>query len=393
MNAYDVIIAGCGPAGATAGYILARHGLKTAMIDRAVFPRPKLCGGLLPLKTTDLLARVFGETRESLATSGIINYTSNGYQIFYRQKLLVEKTTDLPFSFIDRETYDHFLLEKARSQGADVFEGERLTGIDADGGVLRTSSGRHYQARFIIGADGVHSAVRKCLPESRQGTGHRSRNLAAALEVFVPRTRLCRNMEHPMVHLGYVDWGYAWVFPNRDRVVIGLGGLPGRNTKNFREILHEYLSGLNILQPGEDVRSLRIHGYPIPYGSMAMRPVCGNIMLTGDAAGFADPITGEGIYYAHRSAEMAAMGIIRSLESGFSVEDIYLKLLRKHVFPDLLCAWQLRTIVFNALRFLPPALIGKLVQWGDTRALNVIHGLKAYPLNRKANEMHGDIQV
>ena len=68
-------------------------------------------------------------------------------------------------------------------------------------------------------------------------------------------------------------------------------------------------------------------------------------------------------------------------------------LLKKHVFPDLLCAWQLRTIVFNALRFLPPALIGKLVQLGDTRALNVIHGLKAYPLNRKANGMHGDIQV
>ncbi|NMD41175.1 MAG: geranylgeranyl reductase, partial [Deltaproteobacteria bacterium] len=75
MNTYDVIIAGCGPAGATAGYLLAREGHSTAMIDRAIFPRPKLCGGLLPLKTLGLLERVFGDTPETLTENGIITCT------------------------------------------------------------------------------------------------------------------------------------------------------------------------------------------------------------------------------------------------------------------------------------------------------------------------------
>ncbi|HON94368.1 MAG TPA: NAD(P)/FAD-dependent oxidoreductase [Deltaproteobacteria bacterium] len=392
MNTYDVIIAGCGPAGATAGYLLAREGHSTAMIDRAIFPRPKLCGGLLPLKTLGLLERVFGDTPETLTENGIITCTSSGYRIFFREELLVRGTTDLPFSFIERETYDHYLLAKARSQGARIFEGEEVTGVDADAGEIRTSSGRICHGRFILGADGVHSAVRRCLPATGKDTRAGAHGLAAALEVFVPRTGLSLHVDHPMIHLGYVDWGYAWVFPNRDRIIVGLGGLQRRNTKKFIDILQEYLAGLGILPPRDGMGRLAVHGHSIPYGGMVMRPVHKHVLLVGDAAGLADPITGEGIYYAHRSAEAAAVSITTALRRGLSLEKVYQGLLNRHVLPELLWARRWRTVVFNALRYLPPALIGRLVRWGNTRALHVIHGHRPYPFDRGGQGMYGKIQ-
>ncbi len=390
MDTYDVIIAGCGPAGATAGFILARAGLSVAIVDRHVFPRTKLCGGMLPLKTMGLVERIFGVNRETLLEHGIVNYTSYGYKIFFRKNLLVHRTAHYPFSFVNRDDYDHFLMDQARSQGAHIRQGDRVNRVDPAGGVLQTESGRRYSARFIIGADGVNSVVRRCFPTER--AKHWVHDLAAALEVFVPRSVASRDVEFPMVHLGFVNWGYGWVFPNRDRIIIGLGGLPEKNGKRFKQLLHGYLSNLDLVEP-DVMGEFNVHGHAIPYGNLIRRPVYHKVVLVGDAAGLADPITGEGIYYAHRSAEIAAVSILHALREGVSLEETCLKLLRRIIFPDLLCARWLRLPVFHALRICPPSLIRRFVDRGDTRALQVIHGLRPYPFNFRSREMHGDIQV
>lgn len=393
MTSYDVIIAGCGPAGATAGHILARHGIATAIIDRSVFPRPKLCGGLLPLKTIALLEKIYGVTRDNLVSEGIVNHTSCEYEIFFRKELLVHRTTDLPFAFVDRTSYDHYLMEKARQQGATIIEAERVTGVDPEAGTLETDRGTTYRARYIIGADGVHGAVRKCFPSTRDARRKKTQVHAAAMEVFLPASSLCRKVDHPMIHLGYVDWGYAWVFPNRDRVIVGLGGLPERNRSNLRDILHTYLSDLALVNSEETVRGLRVHGHPIPYGITAESPAYRNTILAGDAAGLTDPITGEGIYYAHRSGQIAAKSIIHVMENGGSLEAIFLKLLGRHVYPELRSAWALQAIVFTALELLPQALIGAMVRLGNGRALKVIHGIRPYPLNFRYHDVYGDIHA
>lgn len=393
MTSYDVIIAGCGPAGATAGHILARHGISTAIIDRSVFPRTKLCGGLLPLKTTALLEKIYGVTGDDLVAEGIVNHTSCEYEIFFRKELLVHGTTDLPFAFVDRSAYDHYLMEKARQQGALIMQAERVTGVDPEACTLETDRGTTYRARYIIGADGVHGAVRKCFPSARNTGKRRTQVHAAAMEVFIPASSLSRKLEHPMIHLGYVDWGYAWVFPNRDRVIVGLGGLPERNRSNLKEILHTYLSDLAMVKSEETVRGLRILGHPIPYGPTAESPAYRNTVLAGDAAGLTDPITGEGIYYAHRSAQIAAKSIVHVMENGGSLEETYLELLNRHVYPELRSAWVLQPIVFTALKLLPRALVRAMVQWGNGRALKVIHGIRPYPLNFSYRDVYGDIHV
>ncbi len=119
-NKYDVIISGGGPAGSTAGYLLSRSGLKVLIIDKSSFPRHKLCAGLITHKTVRLLERVFGESAGSLKEKNIINFESSHYQIFCRDNLINERDMDIPFRFIDRDSYDHFLLNKAVYAGADV---------------------------------------------------------------------------------------------------------------------------------------------------------------------------------------------------------------------------------------------------------------------------------
>lgn len=389
MYAFDVIIVGGGPAGATAGYLLAGHGLSTAIVDRKVFPRHKLCGGLLPVKTAALLERIFGVTGKDLADQGIVNHTSSGYGIYWRQRLIVQASSDLPFSFVDRKAYDNYLLGMARSRGAAVFEGHRVTGVDPAAGTVIMASGAKMSARYIIGADGVLSEVRKWLP-GMGGTPRKDR-LAAALEVFVPRAGMRMTVDCPAVHLGYVNSGYAWVFPNRDRFVVGLGGMQDKNILKFNKILADYLTDLDLAAPREGLRGLKVHAHPIPFGSPLRRPAHLKVVLSGDAAGMADPITGEGIYYAHRSAEVAARSIMCALRTGRALHEIYPSLLERHVMPELRSAAWLRFVVFNAMRVLPPALVCALVRWGHSRALGVIHGTRPYPLNTRGRGMYGDI--
>lgn len=100
---YDVIICGCGLAGSAAGLSLARRGHSVAMLDRAHFPRKKLCGGLLTWKSVKLLAVLFGEDADSLTKAGAINYAADEYAIRTFSKTLAGGK--LPFPFPERAAF------------------------------------------------------------------------------------------------------------------------------------------------------------------------------------------------------------------------------------------------------------------------------------------------
>ncbi|HOS96663.1 MAG TPA: NAD(P)/FAD-dependent oxidoreductase [Deltaproteobacteria bacterium] len=379
IHEYDVVIAGCGPAGATAGALLARSGVKVALVDRCTFPRPKLCGGLLSGKTMALLGHLFGETLETLSAGGIIDFVSREYSIHWKNRALVRQTSDVPFILVKRNVYDRFLLEKARSAGAEIMEGHALTRVDADADEVFTSPGMRLKARFIIGADGCHSVVRRSFPMYHGRHGEWSANMAVGMEVAIPRNAATQDMDHPCVHLGYLDWGYAWAFPNADSVIVGLGGLVHKNKRNFKDILATFLFDRGLISRPDEVLGLHMQGHPIPYGNEMHIPVYKDLLLVGDAAGLADPITGEGIYQAQKSAEMAAQSILQALGTGTHPLATYPSLLRKALLADLRYARALRVIVFSALKFLPPRLIGCLVAGAHRRALGVIHGTRGYP--------------
>jgi geranylgeranyl reductase family protein len=391
MNQYDVIIVGCGPAGATAGYLLGSFGFHTVLIDKSTFPRRKLCGGILTHKTLKLLQRVFNETALGLTSKKIINYASSNFDIFFKKQLLVQGTSPFPFYFIDRYSYDNYLLEKTKKLGVTVLEGEKVKSIDLDNNVLSTSTGKRLKARFIIGADGAHSVIRKNFPCTHFNRIKWEYNLATALEIFINRSAVQQTIDHPIIHFGYVDWGYSWIFPNENEIIIGLGGLNRMNKRRFIRMFHEYVSALDLFPEMEKTQHTKIYGYPIPCGNAVRKPIYHNVMLVGDAAGFSDPISGEGIYQAQRSAEIASMSIYRSMNDGVSLEKAYLKLLRKYIFPDIFYAKILRWFVFNSLNKLTFNHIRLLTRHGEKRAIDIIHGLRTYKFLQRIDGIHDDI--
>ena len=159
---YDVVIVGGGPAGATTGRVLAANGIPSLIIDKARFPRPKLCGGLLTIKTLNLVQQVFGVSIDELKHHSIFDNICEKYELNVGfEKTLISDKAAIPFYLSERDVYDTFLLHKTRDAGVAVLEGDGIKKVDPDNGLVFTGSGRTFKAKFIIGADGYNSVMRQ----------------------------------------------------------------------------------------------------------------------------------------------------------------------------------------------------------------------------------------
>jgi geranylgeranyl reductase family protein len=347
-NTYDVVIIGGGPAGSSSGYLLSKEGLKVIIVDKARFPRQKLCAGLLTQKTIHIIHSLFGETAASLRKKEIVNFESNYFEVFFRNRCITKKHhRNTPFYYVNRGAYDNFFLQKANEAGAEILEGETAVSTDYLKNEIVTSGGKTLRSKYVIAADGAYSRVRGELFFKRRNPDSWQRDLATAFEAFVERKKL-RNtpdLSYPKIFYGYVKWGYAWLFPNKDRVIVGLGGLNVKNRKKLLSSFREFLSSLGF----SNCSGIRVQGHAVPYGNFLENPVRKSTLLVGDAAGFADPLLGEGIYYAHKSAQLASQSIIQEIREGKNAGTTYRKKLEEQVYPQLRGAKNLRGLLFSDL--------------------------------------------
>ena len=319
---------GAGPAGSTAAYCLAGRGLDVCLIDKQTFPRPKLCAGLLTWKTISLLEILFGTTVDTLKRVGIVNHICCDYRIFAYQSELARGSLDFPFHLVDRAAYDAYWLQRARDAGAKVATGIAATRIRSVDGRIELANGDVLSAHTIIGADGAGSKIRRCAfntPESRkQWFGQ----LAMTIE------KKCASRSAPpyaALHFGFVPWGYAWSFPSKESQIVGMGSIRAKDDRPFKEGFRNFLSSIDL----EDLAGPPWRGHPLPFGNFLKTPGQGRVLLTGDACGLADPLLGEGIYYAHRSAQIAAKAIGTASAAPPAILSAYKKLLNKHVIREL----------------------------------------------------------
>lgn len=380
-NAYDVIIIGGGPAGSTSGYLLSKAGLKVIIIDKSKFPRQKLCAGLLTQKTVHLIHSLFHETVNSLRKKDIINFESSYYEVFFRNKRIAKINHEgIPFYYVDRSVYDNFFLQKAKEAGAEILEGEIAVSTDYRKNEIVTSSGKTLRSKYIIGADGVYSRVRRELFFQRQNSDSWQRGLAPSYEVFVDKKTI-RNAPDSYSRIFYdvVNWGYAWVFPNKDRIIIGMGGLTIKNGKNLLNSFHKFLLSLG-LSKSETQSKIRVQqGHAVPYGNFLKNPVRESTFLVGDAAGFAGPLLGEGIFYAHKSAQLASLAIIQEIREGKNAAATYRKKLGEQVYPQLMGAKKLRQLLFSDLNSLSHYIgVQVLLKLFPKIIVKMIHDEKSY---------------
>jgi len=342
---YDVVIVGGGPAGASAGTLLARTGLAAVIIDKSSFPRPMPCGGMITPRCIRAVEAVFGEN----IVAGISRSSSAGCRMFDGQELIAEVDGAGRSFFVERGEMDALFFAAAKDAGCDAIEGDAAAGVEPENGAVRLASGRTVRGTIIVGADGGESIVRRIT----RGWRPSRRGASFGLVADVPFDRLKRRdapeayHDRPHIHFGVIPWGYGWVFPKGDCVSVGVAGTMTK-TSNFREPFDAFVSALCIdgtaerLQPG---------GRGLPAAGLETRPGRGNVLLAGDAAGFVEPITGEGIGFAVECAPLAARAISDALAAGRPemAGGAYTAACRKTILPTLRHARLARWLFFPDL--------------------------------------------
>jgi geranylgeranyl reductase family protein len=316
MDRFDVLIVGAGPAGSFAAERLARGGVRVALFDGRPPGEAKACGGGVTskaLKAWPHLLDAVGRTIDELDM-----YSPSGKHLHLK--------LDEPFAVYSRIAFDTFLLERARVAGAQVFA-EKISGRgfkqNEDGWIIRTQSGAEFFTDWLVGADGANSAIAKKLAgplppaEMEVAFGYRAPLPvdcgAATVVAFLPQ------------------WvGYAWAFPRIDHISFGIattqdafdhdsldalmwdfmvayyevaqvGNLRGRMRLWSKQQRETQISNLRYqeLKKTAERYAARIPG--LAPRTWDTRHACGDRWaLLGDAAGFADPVTGEGISPASR---------------------------------------------------------------------------------------------
>jgi len=331
---FDVLIVGAGPAGSFAAERLAKGGARVALFDGRPEGEPKACGGGVTakaLKAWPHLLNAVGRTVNELEM-----YSPSGKRLHLK--------LDEPFAIYSRIAFDSYLRDLARDAGAEVvFEkisARGITRVDRDeigkgGWKLRGAGGGEWSGKLLVGADGANSAIAKKLAGPLE---------ASDMEVaFGYRAPLPQTGDAPTVIAFLPRWvGYAWAFPRLDHISFGIATTQDAfEHKALDRLLWQFMIGYyeqredgreskkkniwqNLQKPGaygesssgkspieENLRSTaeryaaRIPG--LADQTWDKRRACGkDWALLGDAAGFADPVTGEGIYYALRSAELFA---------------------------------------------------------------------------------------
>jgi menaquinone-9 beta-reductase len=298
VSKFQVVVVGGGPAGSSAAHTLAAAGIKVCLIDRSVFPRDKLCGGLLTLRSKKAFQTIF-----KTDWSPAIQTVSKGARFYFKQKLLNSVVDYKDIFFTCRRDYDAFLLELARQRGTTVVQGAQVQTIDLEQSSLKLSDGTICDYDFLIGADGVNSLVAKTI----FGESFRQDTIGFGLEMEVPISTRIPPITEPEIYFGLLDWGYGWVFPKSKTLTAGVGGLLKKNPR-MREDFENFLT-----QRFGHVPPAKIKGHFIPFGDFRKTPGRRNVLLCGDAAGLVEPITGEGIAFAMLSGFFAAEGIKEAL--------------------------------------------------------------------------------
>jgi geranylgeranyl reductase family protein len=366
---YDVIVVGAGPGGATAARFCARGGLKTLLIEKEKLPRYKPCGGCLSLKTLRLF---------DFDLSPVIENTIYGAKFTYCLKdpfLIMPKE---PFAFmVMRDRFDQFLIEKALQEGAGILEGVKVTevGEREDRIEVILATGEKFRCHHLIGADGPGSVIAKSLSLSPQ----KGNGVGIAVESEIPFDSVVNfpERELQLLHLdfGRIPNGYGWVFPKKEWLSIGIGGMFRETEKtNPRHYLTAFLKGLNYLD-GKKIGMFV--GHPLPsFYDENQKVSKGRILLVGDAAHLMDPLMGEGIYYAIRSGMLAAESILESKKTGLSPSEFYQEAIHDQICENLKWALQFSRIVFRYTK-LAYQTLKRYPELGDLY-LQVLEGKDTY---------------
>ena len=311
----DILIVGGGPAGCVAGILLAREGVRVTLLEKNPPGHQKICGDLLGPRSLEFLDGLgigwASKQAEGLRIEGIQVHDERGLRsIAYFD----QKEGEIPLGItLRRDHLDGFLQQKAAEAGCRVLHGMKFRDFAARGNdavLCRASRGGEdhlFRARLVLGADGAQSATARAAGPFERRT---EVMLLAQRGYYQGIAGLRNTLE--LYPLSNLQPGYAWVIPlNRDLANVGLGVRADVCRRDHvrlrRELLRfvvEHPALARRMEKAEPVGP--VQGWPLAaYGSV--RKVSGpHVLFLGDAGGFVDPLSGEGVFGAMQSARIAA---------------------------------------------------------------------------------------
>ncbi|HJQ24847.1 MAG TPA: lycopene cyclase family protein [Blastocatellia bacterium] len=302
----EIAIIGAGPAGAFLASRLAEAGRPVVLFDpKGAWEKP--CGGGVPTRALREYAKLFDHSdypRKLIRRVTLISPVMRRITIDFEE----------PFAIYSRQVLNGLVLDCALESGARFV---RAAVADfkraADHWQITTADGQSWRARFLVGADGAASAARRKLVGifPKQDLA-----LAFGYNVTMSDGQPSGPREEVVVQFLRDFTGYVWAFPRPGVMNFGVASKLGERTSDeLRSILKQFVADYFGGQLPDEER-LSFFGAKIPtldYASWRELQTTGaGWALIGDAAGFADPITGEGIYYALRSADLMAAALLAS---------------------------------------------------------------------------------
>jgi geranylgeranyl reductase family protein len=316
MN-YDIVVVGAGPAGSTAAKNLAENKIKVLLLDKETFPRAKPCGGGLPARTLKRFPYIEKNNLIDSYSSSLHLHTSS---LKYTVDIVKNETL---VAMVLREKFDTGLVDLATESGAVFLGGKTVVGIEPKKEQIQVmlDDGTTIDASYVIAADGMWSSMTKHLygPQDIQNIG------ICVVEEYPVSKQIMDQFfgvqRSVHIHMNVFGMaGYGWVFPKKEHVNIGLAEFrqarnPTTGKKNLRTLYSQYLDLLKeqkIIPKHLQSTSLQGDVFPtIPI----KRTYAPRTLICGDAGGLTNPLTGEGIYYAMVSGEIASKTLLQAMKN------------------------------------------------------------------------------
>ena len=285
MTTTDVLIIGAGPAGSVCASLLKQKGKDCLLVDHATFPRDKICGGGLTPKS-------WRQLNELLPGFQYEYHPVKHIRLYIDGEAACEFDSEQELRIVKRRDFDHLLLQHYQKQGGQ-FRKDAPASIEeqADGSIVVTmKSGEQVKCRYLVGADGSNSFVRHYL------TGGKEHGILA-MEQYLDKG-VFDHQDDIVVELSrqYDTGGYFFRFPNSKKDVVGYGDV-STTPERFRQVLRN-----------KGIAEAKFRGAYIYLSNNY--PLNDHIILIGDAGGFANRVTCEGLYDAFETARHAVSAIV-----------------------------------------------------------------------------------
>ncbi|AKB52380.1 Geranylgeranyl diphosphate reductase [Methanosarcina barkeri str. Wiesmoor] len=287
---YDLIIVGGGPSGASAGKTAGERGLLTLLIEKENFPRYKPCGGALSSYGLSCLDFKLPES--------IIERNIPKVGVYFRDRFVEGMKENNLALLVSRKVFDNFLLEKARGAGIEVHTGEEVLDlVEKEDFVEVRTTDNTYLGSFVLISEGSGGTLKYKVRPRDKITEY---GLGLVSEIpdddEVIRNRFPGTIN---IHFGVAKGGYGWIFPHAGYYSAGIVGAA-------QYLEHPKKTLLDFLEENGLSGDFPVRSHVIPKGGIKRKILNSRLLLSGDAAGFVDAFTGEGLSYAIRSGQLAA---------------------------------------------------------------------------------------